>query len=447
MEIIFEKKDSANGVLKIHVDLKDYQSRYDFRIKEATKKVQLKGFRAGHIPLAQIEKMYGKNIKIEEINAMITHMINEYIKSNHINILGDPIPEENEMAKIDWEHQKQFNFVYNLGLAPEFELDISDKIKVNLYQIAANDTQVAETIINLRKQFGTAVDTEIVVKDDVIYAKAKDEEGNIYESILPEYRIMESEKSAFIGAKIGDVVTADIRKVCENEAAIKHVLGIDRNAAPNIAGNFTFTIERISHPNLSELNEEFFKKVFKGFDISTYEAFEAKIKDNVIKSYNDHSKKALYSDLFDYYTQNTTMEFPEEFLKKWLLVVNKGKVSQEQIVIEYPSFELTLKWDLIKNKLALQNRIQVTQEEVIERTRGMVLAQFGMNTEDVLDEAMDKLVTNWVDDLLKKDNGKDFRRYYEELFSEKILDYISSKITLTQVPISIEDFTAKFKNK
>lgn len=439
MEITLEKKDKVNASLRIHVKEADYKPTYTSKIKEYGKKVQMKGFRPGHVPMALVEKLYGKNILVEEINGMISTSINTYLKDNQLEILGDPMPEPKEMASIDWDSQKDFNFTYNLGLSPEFTFEISDKISIDTFQITFSESILKETVENLQRQFGIHVDTEVSAAEDIIYAEAKDADGKIYKCILPEFRIQESEKAKFIGVNLGDVVVADIRKVCEDDASVAYVLGVDKKESPSIFGNIEFKIERISHPTLAELNEEFYTKVFRGVEVKTYEEFESKVKENIMKSYEIEGKNALYSDIFDYFTIYTKIDFPVDFLKNWLWVVNQGKITKEQIESEYASFELTLKWDLIKNKIAKEFDIKIEHADVLEKAKIMVRSQFGMSDAQP-DEAMDKLITDWAENMLKKDNGKDYKRYFEEVYSEKVLDLIASKIKLTSKTIDMETF-------
>jgi trigger factor len=439
MEITLEKKDNVNASLKINLQEADYRPKYNTKIKEYGKKVQMKGFRTGHVPTSLVEKLYGKSILVDEINSMISSTITDYLKTNNVEILGDPMPEAKEMANIDWDNQKDFNFTYNLGLSPEFNLEVSGKISLESYKITYTDQVLKETVENLRKQFGTYSDTEVSTADDIIYAEAKDAEGKTYKCILPEFRIMDSEKKKFIGVKLGEVVKADIRKVCEDEASIAYVLGIDKKETGTINGEFEFKVERISHPSLADLNEEFYAKVFRGAEVKSNEDFESKVKENIMKSYEIEAKNALFSDVFDYFTKNTKIDFPTTFLKDWLFVVNEGKLTKEQIESEYAGFELTLRWDLIKNKFAKSENIKVEHSDVMDKAKIMVKSQFGMG--DVpLDEEMDKLITTWAENLLKKDNGKDYRRYFDEVYSEKVLDLLASKIKLKEKEVDIEAF-------
>lgn len=439
MEITLEKKDKVNASLKVRLKEDDYKTKYTTKLKEYGKKVQLKGFRPGHVPAGLVEKMYGKSILVDEINSIVSESINGYLKDNQVEILGDPMPNAKDMASIDWDNQKEFDFTYNLGLSPEFSLELSDKVVLEKFVINPTDKSVKETIENLRKQFGTYTDTEVIESEDMIYADATDAAGKTYKAILPEYRIDEKAKKQFLGAKKGDVIVADIRTVLTEEAAIAHVLGVDKKDTASISGEFSFNITRISHPSNAELAEEFYGKVFRGAEIKTYEDFEAKVKENVSRNYEIESKNALFSDVFEYFTKNTKIELPEDFLKDWLYVVNEGKISKEEIATQFPSFESSLKWDLIKNFVAKQADIKVEHEEVLAKAKNLVAAQFGL-ADSQLDGEMAKLVDQFANNVLQRDNGKEYRRFFEEAFGEKVLEYIISKIKLKEKSVDPEEF-------
>ncbi|MFN0049780.1 MAG: trigger factor [Cytophagales bacterium] len=439
MEITLEKKDKVNAALRIRLEEVDYKSTYNTKIKEYGKKVQMKGFRAGHVPVGLIEKMYGKNILVEEINTLVSKTVNNYIKENNVEILGDPMPDAKDMAAINWDTQKDFDFTYNLGLAPDFNLDISEKVILEQYKITFKDSVVKETIDNLRKQFGVHTDGEVVELEDIIYANANDENAKLYNAIIPEYRIEEPSRNRFLGAKKGDKIEANVRSAFADDAAIAHVLGIDKKEAPFVSGNFSFEITRISHPTNADLNTEFYTKVFRGTEIATFEEFEAKIRENVATNYAIEAKNTLYSDVFDYFTKNTHIELPETFLKEWLFIVNEGKIAKDEINTQFGGFESTLKWDLIKNKISKEANIHVDNEEVVAKAKNLVQAQFGL-ADGQVDGEMAKLVNQFADNVLKRDNGKEYRRFYEEAFGEKVLDHIISKVKLKEKAIDVEEY-------
>ncbi|MDX2191358.1 MAG: trigger factor [Bacteroidota bacterium] len=446
MDITLEKKDKVNAFIKINLKEADYKEKYTSKLKEYGKKAQLKGFRPGHVPPSLIEKMYGKSILVDEINSLLSTSIMDYIKTNQIDILGEPMPQKEDAERIDWDNQKDFNFTYNLGLTPEFQMEISDKIVFDNYKINYGDKIVKETIENLRKQFGTYSDVDTISIDDILYADAKDlATGKVYKSITPMNRVSEASLKVLKTKKVGDKYVEDLNVVYPESASIAYALGIDKKEAETLSGSFEFTIERISSPQGAELDETFFKKVFRTENITDYATFEAKLKENIAQNYQMEGKNALANDIFDYYTKNTKIEFPTEFLKDWLYVANEGKLTKDQIEEQYPSFETSLRWDLIKNKVAKDFEIKVEHNEVMDRARAMVQSQFGLQGQ--LEEEMQKIVDQWADNLLKRDNGKEYRKMFEEIYSDKVIETISGKVKLKDISIDIEEFKKKREAK
>lgn len=440
MEIILEKKDNVNAELKVNILESDYSPSYKKKLKEYAKKVQLKGFRPGLVPIALVEKMHGKSFLVEEINTIVSDAINNYIKENKLSIIGDPIPEEKSMQAINWDANKDFNLVYTLGLTPNFNLELSEKVQITSYKISYTDKILKETTENLRKQFSVYEDTTISSEDDIIYADAKDENGKEYKAIIPQYRVSESEKASFIGLELGQTIIKDVRASYADDATIAHIFAIDKKESPFLNGNITYTITRISQQKLAEINQEFYAKVFKGATIENHEEFENKLKENIEKSYQMESRNALFNDIYDYYTQNTKIELPSEFLKNWLYYKNNGKFTFDQIDSQYKSFEIGFIWDLIKTKVAVENKLTVEADEIMERATFMVLSQFGISASS-LDEEMKKMILSMADNFVKKDNGKEYRKIFEQLHTEKVINLISSKIKLKEENIDIEKFT------
>jgi trigger factor len=439
MEITLNKKDNLNATLDIKVVEADYRPIYNQKIRDYTKKVQLKGFRPGHVPVSLVEKMHGKGILVEEINQIVSKNINSYIKNNSLDILGDPLPELSSMSKIDWENQTEFQFTYKLGLLPTFDISFLNS-DLNIYEISVSDKTIQETITNLRKQFGVYRDTEISETEDIIYAEAIDlGTQQIYKCILPEFRIQETQRSNFLGLTIGKKIIFDLRTTLADDATIAHVMGVDKKVAETLNGDFEITVERISHPDLAELNNEFYKKVFKGQEIDSYEVFEKQVRENVEKNYNIEATNQLYSDLFKYLISSTPIELPSAFLKDWLYASNEGKLTLEQINNEFEAYSNSLKWDLIKNKVAKDFGIQVENEDLLNRAKAGIAAQFGMDFQN-LDDEMAKMVNNWADTMLKKDDGKEYRRIFQELYTEKVLETLSLQFNPKPIKVTIEEF-------
>ena len=263
MEINLEKKDINNASLKVSIVEKDYEEKVNEKLRDYSKKANIKGFRPGKVPLGVVKQMVGKNLIADEVYTLLTENINSYIKENDIAIIGDPLPsEDDKRLDIDWGNQKEYSFTYDLGLIPEFSYDVSSKVKVQSYKIEIDDKANQEASDNLQKQYGDMQKPEEVSEDDFISGDlvSEDESFNKF-TILPLSKISTKSLKKFIGAKVGDKVTFDIRKAFKKEIShIAYATGMTKEDAEKAKGDYTITITEISRSKKAQLNQEFLIK-------------------------------------------------------------------------------------------------------------------------------------------------------------------------------------------
>ena len=222
MEILFDKKDAANASLTVKLTKEDYKSKVDHKIKDYTKKVSIKGFRPGKVPAAVVQKMYGKSLLVEEVSAILAESINTYINENKLRLLGEPLPDNEATGIVVWNNEADYAFVYNLGLVPDFTVDLTAKTGLTAYDIEVNEKSVQETLENLKQQFGEMVDVETSSEGDFINGKLKEVAGTFESTtLLPTSKLAKSELKKFIGLKVGDTVSFDIQKAFDTVADYK----------------------------------------------------------------------------------------------------------------------------------------------------------------------------------------------------------------------------------
>ncbi|MCU0428603.1 MAG: trigger factor [Cytophagaceae bacterium] len=438
MEILLEKKDSTNARLKVNLKEADYQPKIKEKLKEYGKKANMKGFRPGKVPASLISKMYGKSILVDEINNLLYESVNKYIKDNSLDIVGDPMPVSDEGKNIDWDNQKDFEFSYELGLVPEFAVEISDKVSVTQYSIKADEKVVEETITNLRNQYGEMQDAEAVSEGDYVKGDLKEKDSDFKaDTLVPMNRVSAKEAPKFLGKKVGDTIEFVINEAFEDPAYIRYVTGLDEEkSAEKVGKTFQFTITNIRHAHQAELNQEFFDKIFGKDQVSTLEEFKTKLAETVSENYVRESTNKLETDIIDRLTGATDIDLPKDFLKKWLKATNE-KVTDEVLEKEFDLYVKELKWTLIKNKIAKSDDVKIEYEEVMDKTRQMFMAQFGMSTvAEEMKETMDKVADNY----LKDQNGKNYMRMLESVFNDKVLNLIRTKITIQTKEVSVEEF-------
>jgi trigger factor len=437
MNIQYQKTGNVNATLTVSVAESDYAPKIREKVKEYTKKVQLKGFRAGQVPIPVVEKMYGMNIKVDQINHLLSESLVNYIRENKLQIIGEPLPKAS--GAIDWQSQKEFQFEYEVGLVGEFTIESTLKATYEAYSIKVNEAVVNETIQNLRQQFGKMEDAVTVAEGDYITGQLKAKDGSFDKNtMLPLAKMNEKELENFLGKAVNDVVSFDLRKAFnQDNDHIAHATGATKEEAALMEGTYEFTIEKISHQALADYDQEFYDKVFGKDVVKNFEEFTQKLKEDIERNYNTETREFLKGQVYKNLIAKTDIELPQEFLKKWMLARNADRVTSETLEKEFGPFLDGLKWNLIQGKLANEAGIKVEDAEVEARVKGMYLNYFG-NAQPTPE--IDDLVNKMVEKYLSEQEGKNYNRLLEQIEFEKTLDYILSKVTVSEKPVSVDEF-------
>lgn len=439
MEITLEKKAPTNATIKVNLKEADYQPKVSQKLKEYSKKANIKGFRPGKVPTSLIERMYGKSILVDEINHILSHSVTDYIKENKLPIIGDPLPETSETESIDWETQKDFEFSYEVGLVPTFQYDLSENVKVTKYSIDIEDKVVNETLENLKNQYGKMENPETSEANDFLYGEFKEVNGEFTANgVLPLNKVKDAESKKIIGLKKEETVKLDITNLFDDEAVLAHTLNISVDEAKNKKGEFEFTVKNINRTEPAELNKEFFDKIFGNDAVQSEEEFFKKLRETIAENYNRESDNLLLFKIQEQLIKNTAIDLPNEFLKRWLLISNEGKVTQEQIDKEYDYYVKELKWTLIKNKIAEDNSIKVENEEVESKAKELIQMQFGGLSFD--NEEMQETLNKIIENYLKQDKGKNYVKTYEQVLFDKVISVIKEKVNIEEKNVSVDEF-------
>ncbi len=441
MEITLNKKNDTEAIIKISLQEKDYQPKVEARIKEYARKANIKGFRPGKVPASLIKNMYGKSILVEEVNQLLYQNLDDYIKKEELNIIGEPIPVRENTEGIDWDTQKDFEFEYKIGLVDDFALDISKKQKITRYEIKVDKKIMQETIDNLREQYATMTNPEVSEDGDSLFGTFSPENGEgEHQGLLDLNKLDKKEAKKFIGVKPGDEIKFDIRKTLKADALIAEVLGIDPTEAADVDGTYIFHVKNINRKVKAELGQEFYDRLFGKDEVKTEEEFNKRIKESIVNNYSRESDWLLERYIRDYFVEKTKINTPDDFLKEWLLLRNAGKVTKEQIEEEFDLYLKDLKWSLIRNKIAKDQDIKVEQQEIIEKTKVILAEQFG--GPGVLAQLGDKL-DEFVRTYLEGNEGQNYQNVVNQVLSDKVYEYIKNNITITTKKISLDEFRKK----
>jgi len=447
MDITQENIDELNAVLRVKVVAEDYLPKVESALKEHQKKASIPGFRPGKVPTGMIKKMYGKSILVEAINKLLNDSLYTYLNENKIEVLGNPLPKMDSGIQIDWDNQKEFEFLYEMGLAPKFNVELSAKDKFTYKTVKIDEELINKYISDISKRYGKVEDVDVSGEGDLLNGDfvELDENneilpGGIFKtsSVFLDRVKDESTKNALIGLKKDDKVILDAQKLSDNPVDVATMLGIDKEAAEKLTSKVQFTVKNISRLAGSEINQGLFDKIYGEGTITSEEEFKTRIKEELSAMFVNDSERKFYNEVVEYLMNKINFDLPTEFLKRWIVAANEKPVTPEQVESEFDGYSKGLKWSLIENKIIKDNNIQVTNEEVIESTQKMILEQFGKYDPTPMDaEALNSTTQRVLS------NKEEAKKIYEKIYGDKVMALFKSKFTVENQELSYEDF---FKN-
>lgn len=440
--------DNLNTLVTVTIEKQDYVQKFETELSKYRQKAHMKGFRKGKTPLSVLKKMYGKSILADVVNELLQQKLFEYIQENNIQYLGQPMPSETqEPVDFDLGELKDFEFIFELGLMPEFKLTGLDKESIfQLQEVELDEKIIDEEMDNARKRFGERQEVEDNIdENDVVTFEAKElasdtpKEGGIHSefSTLVSKIADEEIRKSVLSMKKGDTLTADIYKLeGDKDAAFvnRYFLNLEEGAEGPENSNFELTIKEISRVTPATMDQEFFDKVFGPGQVSTEEEAREKIREEIASHYIKQSEALLFRDFQNHLMDSNNIPLPDTFLKKWLAVSNEN-LSEEQLNKEYPFFAKNLQWTLIKNKLAAQFGIRVSREEIITQFKNRILSYLGGGSGAFNDEML-----NGIAERMMTEDQKEVEKMSEEILSDKVFDVVKEHVTVNNTKVSLEAF-------
>ncbi len=450
MNIVRKDIDQNNAILTLSIEKADYTEKVEKTLRDYRKKANIPGFRPGMVPAGLVKKMYGKAVLADEINKMVSDELYKYISDNKINMLGEPLPNETEQKEIDFDTQEDFEFCFDLGLAPEFEVELTKKDKIKFYNITVSAEMIDNQVKSYQQRYGKYIQEETVEEKDMVkgelleLANGKVNEKGIKLSdatLTPAYMKDEAQKAIFVAATKGAVVTFNPAKAFDNDAELASLLKVSKDDVKDITSDFQFTIESITRYHEAEINTELFDKVYGEGVVATEEEFRAKIKENIQENLTDDSDYKFGIDAREVVLEKyDALTFPDAFLKRWVLATNKN-ITPETLEEDYPKMIADLKWQLIKDKIAKANDVKIEAEDVNGYAKKMAKAQFAQYGMIGMD---DEILENYAKDILKKEETA--KGIIERVVENKVFEAIKSAVKLDTKEISIDDFNKMFQN-
>ncbi|MBR5296814.1 MAG: trigger factor [Parabacteroides sp.] len=445
MNVSLNNIDATKGIVKLEIVKADYAEKVEKSLKSFRQKANVPGFRKGMVPMSMVKKMYGKHVLVEEVNKLVSEGLYNYIRENNVNILGEPLPNETEQKEINFDTQEEFEFCFDIALAPEIHIELSKADKLPYYQANIDEEMINKQVQAYQANFGNYDQVDDVEEKDLVKGRvaelengAPKEGGIVVENavLMPMYIKDEAEKAKFIGANKNSVVVFNPNKAYEGaEAEIASFLKVDKEAVAGITGDFSFEIQEVTRHKNAELNKELFDKVFGEGVVNSEEEFKNKIREALAEQFAPQSDYKFLIDARDLLVAKAgELAFAEDLLKRWLLVANE-KNTQEKIDEDYPKIIEDLKYHLIKENLVKNNGLKVEDadiEEFAKRVAKAQFAQYGMLS------VPDDVLANYAKDILK--NKQTLQNVIDRAVEEKLAAWLKEQVELDVKEISADEF-------
>ena len=440
---IKQKTKDLMATLSVEVKAIDYIDKVDKTLNDYRKTVQIPGFRKGKTPMGIINKKYRKSVVVEEVNKLLQDELYKHITAEKLRVLGSPMPIENKPT--DWDNDEDFNFEYEVGLAPEFDVEITSKDKLNYYKIKA-DAKLVDTYCNdIAKRYGKMSNPDVSIEGDMIFCAIEqlDATGQVMNNgikndatVSMDYIADVSTRKKFIGLKKDDFLRINVMKAFTNHTDLAAMLNVEHAAIHNLSSaEFQFTVKNVNRLEPAELNIDLFEKVYGSDTIKTEKAFKDKVKSDAESQLVTESDRMLKNDVVTYLISKLKLKMPNDFLKRWLVQTSKQPITMEMLDKEYDLYAKSLRWQLIENKILEKYKVKVSEGDVLSHAKkliGVQMKQYGQPEGD------DKQLTEIANNILKNEDER--KKIYDQIFDERTLTVYKEKFKLNEKSISYDDF-------
>ena len=453
MKITFDCPDKINGVMTMVIEPADYQEKVEKTLKDYRKKAQVPGFRPGQVPMGMIKRQYGTAAKVDEVNRLISEKLYGYIQENKIQMLGEPLPNQEKQKPQDFEKEGDLEFVFDIAVAPEMKAELTDKDKLTYYDIKVDDKLIDDQVQMYASQAGEFKDAETFSGNDTLTGALRelDQKGNTKEDglsneaamIMPAYIKEDKQRKLFDGAKKGDVITFNPKKAYpDNDAEVAALLKVDKEQVKDLDSDFSYQINEIRHFQPAEVNQQLFDRVFGEGTVKDEKAFREKIAETIKPQLQGNSDYKFLIDLRAYMEKKVgEVAFPEALLKRVMLQNNKDK-DADYVEKNFEGSIKELKWHLIKEQLVAANEIKVEEADLKAVAKDAIrqqFAQYGMSN------VPDDVLENYAAEQLKKRENVD--GFVDRAVDQKLVEKLKTVVKLTKKSVSLEDFNKTMQEK
>ena len=431
MNIVENRIDDLNLELTLSIAKDDYAESMKKRLVDFRKKADIKGFRKGMVPMSLVEKMYGQNALVDAVNDVIAEGLNNYIKENNLRVLGEPLPSE-EHIQNEWVNGNDFTFKFDLAQNPEISFELSKEDEVTYYTITVTEAAKNEMKDNLLRQYGSLEEGEAAKEEDFIIVDFEQGETKVEGTYVALRNVAEAARRSFVGVKPGDVLDVNVNEAFENETDRASMLKVNKDELATLVPMFKMTVKNVKTFVNAPLTEETFEKIF---GVKTEAEFDAKVEERIRAEYAQEADFRFSKDAKEYLLEKANVTVAENFLKRWIFVINEGKFTMEDIEKDWPLFIVDYKWQMVRGYLMEKYNVNIEEADLLASAKGFAAYQFAMyGMNNVPEEQLEAFAKNI---LSQEEQG---RRILDQVENEKTFAAVREVVTLKKKKISVEKF-------
>jgi len=420
--------------LKIVVNEADYGQAVESQLREYKRKANVPGFRPGMVPMGIVKKMYGKHVVAEQSYHLASNSAFEYLKKENIDYVGDIIPSE-EQGAFDFDNNTEFEFVFEFGEAPKINVELSAKDKVTYTKIKVDKKMHNDFRSNYLRRYGRLVEVDKVANDEALNVTLDNGDMRIEEAYVGLISMTEEERKAWKNKKVGYKTKVNINELYKKPEQRAAVLSVKENELEGINPEFELEITKIRRFADPELNEEFFKMAFPAGNVTNEEELDKFFDEEIERELKRETDFMFVNTIRNFIIEKAQLQMPEEFLKRWLYVINEGKFSREEIEKDFAAFLKMFTWNYLQKHFITEGDLKVSQEDAKAEAMSfaqMQFAQYGMPS------APADMLENFAKQIM--DNKEQLQKIYEKLYEEKVVEYIRGKVKVAEKAVSADDF-------
>ena len=431
MNISQNRIDDLNLELTLTITKEDYADSLKKKLADFRKKAEIKGFRKGMVPMSLVEKMYGQNALVDAVNDVISEGLNNFVHENNLKVLGEPLPSE-EHIQNEWVNGSEFTFKFDLAQNPEISFELSKEDEVTYYTITVTEAAKNEMKDNLLKQYGSLEEGEAAKEDDFIIVDFEQGETKVEGTYVALRNVAEAARASFVGVKAGDVVEVNVNEAFENETDRASMLKVTKDELATLDPMFKMTVKNVKTFVNAPLVEETFEKIF---GVKTEAEFDAKVEERIRAEYAQEADFRFSKDAKDFLLEKANVTVAENFLKRWIYVINDGKFTMEDIEKDWAYFIVDYKWQMVRSYLMEKYNVKVEEADLLASAKGFAAYQFAMyGMNNVPEEQLEAFAKNI---LSQEEQG---RRILDQVENEKTFAAVREVVTLKKKKISVEKF-------